>query len=313
MGPITRSRITPSIEGQAEDTKRVAESEAGRPLSVREVSAHFSRKAWRWIAANPGSAARLFARKVWYVLSGDEVPLNFCFPWYRERSLPLKLLVVGPSLLVPLGGAGLVLLLLGSGKLPKRLAAPWVVFAPVYVLAVAAFFAATRYRLPLFVPLAVGAGGAGAFVFGARRDRESRHLVAAGLVAALLAVPALWPTGLWDAAADEEMHLVLWEIERGDAGAMRHAETAASQHPDPALVWVAYRGVVRGGGKERRGDHGVLSFLRDRPEPPRNGAGSLVTSREAGAFAPPCRGRGGGSPRSRRGGPARRTRTRRRA
>ena len=187
--------ITPSIEGQAEDTRRVAESEAGRPLSVREVSAQFSRKAWRWIAANPGSAARLFARKVWYVLSGDEVPLNFCFPWYREKCLPLKLLAVGPGLLVPLGGAGLVLLLLGSGRLPARLAAPWVVFAPVYVLAVAAFFAATRYRLPLFVPLAVGAGGAAAFVFGARRDRESRHLAAVGLVAALLAVPALWPTG----------------------------------------------------------------------------------------------------------------------
>jgi hypothetical protein len=226
--------ITPSIEGQAADTKRVAEAEAGRPLSVREVSEHFAAKAWRWIASNPGAAARLSARKVWYVLSGDEIPLNFSFPWYREKSLALKLLAVGPGLLVPLGGAGLVLLFLGAGRLPPRRAAPWVVFTPVYVLAVAAFFVATRYRLPLFVPLAVAAGGALAAVF---EPGTRRHLLPAAAVAALLAFVALRPTGLWDGASDEEMHLVLWEIEKGDAGAMRHAESAGPAHPDPALFW----------------------------------------------------------------------------
>jgi len=40
-----------------------------------------------------------------------------------------------------------------------------------------------------------------------------------------------------DGAADEEMQLVLWEIEKGDAGAMRHAEAAAPAHPEPALFW----------------------------------------------------------------------------
>ncbi len=49
---------------------------------------------------------------------------------------------------------------------------------------------------------------------------------------------SLWPTGLWDGAGDEEMHLVLWEIEQGEAGAMQHAEAAAREHPDPALVWL---------------------------------------------------------------------------
>jgi hypothetical protein len=268
--------ITPSIEGQAEDTKRVAESEAGRPLSVREVSAHFSRKAWGWIAANPGAAARLFARKAWYVLSGDEVPLNFSVPWYQERSLPLRLLFVGPGLLVPLGGAGLVLLLLGSGRQPSPLVAPWVVFAPVYVLAVAAFFVATRYRLPLFVPLAIGAGGAAAYFFGKRRAGEKRSFVPAGLVVALLAVPALWPTGLWDAASDEEMHLVLWEIERGDAGAMRHAETVAAEHPDPALFWQRVGVSFAAAGKS---NEAVAALLRSNQiDPNRPGTASVLSS-----------------------------------
>lgn len=267
--------IRPSIEGQAADTKRIAESEAGRPLSVREVSSHFAAKAWRWIAANPGSAARLFVRKIWYVLSGDEVPLNFSYPWYREKGMALKLLAVGPGLLVPLGGAGLVLLLLGSGRLSQRLNLPWVVFAPVYVLAVAAFFAATRYRLPLIVPLAIGGGGAVACVFGAFRARESRHLLAAGLVGALLAIPALWPTGLWDAAPDEEMHLVLWEIEKGDAGAMQHAETAAGEHPDPALVWLR---VGRSFGAAGKNDEAITALSRSNQiDPNHPGTASLLS------------------------------------
>ncbi len=251
--------ITPSIEGQAEETKRVAESEAGRPLSVREVSAHFSRKAWRWIASSPGSAARLFARKIWYVLSGDEVPLNFSVPWYRERSLPLKLLAVGSGLLVPLGGAGLALLLLGSGRLPPRLAAPWVVFAPAYVLAVAAFFVATRYRLSLAVPLATAAGGGAVAILAAARSRDVRRLAAAAVVALPLAALSLWPTGLYNGAANEEMHLVLWEIERGDAGAMRHAEVAAPEHPDPALFWLR---AGRSFEAARKSDEAILALER---------------------------------------------------
>ena len=264
--------ITPTIEGQAKDARRVAESEAGRPLTVRQVSSHFARKAWSWIAANPGAAARLFARKVWYTLSGDEIPLNLSFPWYREKSLALKLLAVGPGLLVPLGGAGLVLLLLGSGRLSPRLAAPWVSFVPVYVFAVAAFFAATRYRLPLFAPLAVASGGAVSFVLGRGRKR---HLLPAALVAAFLSLPALWPTRLWDGAAEEEMYLVFLEIEKGDGGAMRHAETVAPAHLDPALFWLR---VGRRFGKAGRSDEAIAAISRSHEiDPERPGTGPLLS------------------------------------
>ncbi len=228
--------ITPSIAGQAADSRRVAEAAEGRSLSTGEVSAYFARKAWTWIAAEPGAAGKLFLRKIWYVLSGDEAPLNFSYPWYRSRSIALKLLPVGPGLLVPLGGAGLVLLLLGSGRLRPREAAVWASFVPVYVLLVAAFFVATRYRLALVPPLAAAGGGAiGILAVG--RARDARRLAAAAAAALALAAVSLWPTGLYDGGADEEMHLVLWEIDRGEAGAMRHAEAAGPQHPDPALFW----------------------------------------------------------------------------
>lgn len=229
--------ITPDIGGQAADAKRVAEAEEGRTLSTREVSAHFSKEAWTWIRENPGAAIGLFRKKIWYVLSRDEAPLNFSFPWYRDRSLALKLHAVGPGLLLPLAGAGLVLAFFASAGAARRNLLVWSAFIPAYVLAVAVFFVATRYRLPLVVALAPVAGTAIARLPEAWRAKGPR-LGGAAFAAAVLAAVSLWPTGLWDGAQDEEMHLVLFEIERGDAGAMRHAETTASEHPDPALVWL---------------------------------------------------------------------------
>ena len=259
--------ITPDIGGQTADTKRVAEAEEGRPLSTREVSAHFAKKAWTWIAHEPGAAFALFAKKVRFVLSGDEAPLNFSYPWYRERSLALKLLVVGPGLLVPLAGAGFVLALFGSAGAARRTFLVWSTFVPAYVLAVAAFFVATRYRLPLLVALAPLGGAAVAWLPEAWRTKGAR-LWSAAATAALLAVVSLWPTGLWDGAQDEEMHLVLWEIERGDPGAMRHAETAAREHPDPALVWLRAGRSFEAAGKS---DDAITALSRSHeidPDPP---------------------------------------------
>jgi Flp pilus assembly protein TadD len=230
--------VTPDIAGQAADTRRLAEAEAGRKLTAREVSAHFAGTSWRWIAANPGEAARLFARKVWYVLSGDEAPLNFSYPWYRRETVVLMLLAVGPGLLVPLGGAGLALLLAGAGRLPRRDALPWASFAPAYVLLVAAFFVATRYRLPLYAPLATAGGGALVLLLDAARARAAGRLALAGAVALPLAIAALWPTGLDDGSAEEETQWVLVLVERGEpAEAARRAEALAKRHPQPGVLW----------------------------------------------------------------------------
>jgi 4-amino-4-deoxy-L-arabinose transferase-like glycosyltransferase len=232
--------ITPDIGGQARDSKRVAEAVEGRALSGREVSAHFARQAWSWIAHEPAAALSLFLRKIHLLLSGDEAPLNFSFPWYREKSLALRFLFVGPGLLVPLAGAGLVFGLLGAaGAVSERRAAllVWAAFIPAYVFAVAAFFVATRYRIPLLVAVAPLAGAA-VTRLGAAWHAKGARLALAAAVASVLAAVSLWPTGLWDGAQDEEMHLVLWEIERGDAGAMEHAAAAAREHPDPGLVWL---------------------------------------------------------------------------
>lgn len=229
--------ITPSIAGQAGDARRVAEKEAGRALSTGEVSAHFAAKAWSWIRSEPGAACRLFVRKIWYVLSGDEAPLNFSFPWYRKESLLLKLLAVGPWLLVPLGGAGLAFGFAGAASLRPREFAVWGSFAPVYVLLVAAFFVATRYRLPLYVPLAAAGGGAVALVTAEIRARNLRRPLLAAAVALPLAVVTLWPTGLYDASAEEEAKWVLHLVDVGDPSARKRAEILSRQYPHPGVLW----------------------------------------------------------------------------
>ncbi len=250
--------ITPDIGGQARDAKKVAEAAEGRELSTREVSSHFAREALHWIRTNPGAAFSLFLRKIRYSLSGDEAPLNFSYPWYRDHSLVLKLLCVGPGLLVPLAGAGFVLALFASAGASRRALLVWSTFVPAYVLAVAVFFVATRYRLPLLVALAPLAGAAVARLPEALRSRRG-GLAPAAAVAAVLAAVSLWPTGLYDGAADEEMQLVLWEIEKGDAGAMAHAEAAASAHPDPALFWLRVGRSFESAGKR---DEAIAALSR---------------------------------------------------
>ena len=230
--------ITPDIGGQAQDAKKVAEAAESRPLSSREISAHFAREAWSWIKGSPRAALLLFLRKISLVLSSDEAPLNFSFPWYRERSSVLKLLAVGPGLLVPLAGAGLVLAWLGSSGAARRARLVWATFVPAYVVAVAAFFVATRYRLPLLVALAPLAGAAFVEARAALKAGKARALAVAAGAAVLLGWVSLRPTGLYDGAADEDMHWALYLIEKGEAEeAARVAQAAETRHPDPGTLW----------------------------------------------------------------------------
>ena len=87
---------------------------------------------------------------------------------------------------------------------------------------------------------------------------EGARLGLAAAAAAVLAAVSLWPTGLWDGAQDEEMHLVLWEIERGDAGAMRARRGRRAGAPRSGARLAARGPLLRGGGEDGRGDRGAF-------------------------------------------------------
>jgi tetratricopeptide (TPR) repeat protein len=232
--------ITPNIAGQARDATRLAEQEEGRTLTAGGVSRHFTRKAWDWIRSEPGAAVRLFLRKLAYVVNDAELTLNYSYRYYsRDEPTLLRALVVGPWLLVPLGLTGL---LFG----PQTRAAGfwvWASFVPAYALSVAVFFVSGRYRLPLLVPLCVGAAFALELPWSARQHRR-RHLAAAATSAALFAAVALWPFGLDEGRAAERAQMALWLIDQGRlAEARLYIEDVAT---GPARTELAHAHEVRG-------------------------------------------------------------------
>ena len=146
--------IRPTITGQSVDAARVAAAAAGRPLRAGEVSRWFYGQAFRWIGAHPADALRLFARKLAYTIHETDLALNTSYDFFRrDVDSPLRLLVVGPWLLVPLGAAG------AMSRIRDRRFRLWAAFIPVYAVSVALFFVASRYRLPLLLAFAVCAAG----------------------------------------------------------------------------------------------------------------------------------------------------------
>lgn len=150
--------IRPDISGQEKDARRVAEAATGRVLTESEASDYFFGLARSWIQGHPGEALALFAKKLGFVFSAQHIALPHSYPFYAyDSGTMLRFYVIGPGLLVPLGLAGLIFAA-PPGDRKDYLA--WIAFVPAYAVGVAAFFVAERYRLPLLVPLCVGAGAA---------------------------------------------------------------------------------------------------------------------------------------------------------
>jgi tetratricopeptide (TPR) repeat protein len=234
--------VTPDIQGQARDARRVAEEAAGRSLSAREADAHFRGLALEWIAARPLEAARLFLRKLAYVFASPEISLNYSYAYYAlDEPTLLQWLAVGAWLLVPLGLLGLAdRLWSGSPDVPAAGRwgfALWALVVPAYALSVAAFFVSARYRLPLLVPLAAGAGFALVRIVEAVRARATRRLAAYSVALVALFALALWPHGLDDGRSEERTVMLLWLVDNGQgAEALRRLPSVESAHPEPALL-----------------------------------------------------------------------------
>jgi tetratricopeptide (TPR) repeat protein len=236
--------VTPAIEGQARDARRVAEAALGRSLNATEVSGYFYGRALAWIRTEPRAAVVLLARKLAYLLNAVEVPLNYGYAYYRrDEATLLRVLVVGSWLLVPLGILGLVV----RPPAADRVAwSAWASFIPVYGLSVAAFFVSARYRLPLLMPLAVGAAAAATRL--AEWVRAGRRGALAATGAALVALSAVcwWDLGLDDGLGHERSERVLHHLAAGRDDAAR--ELLARTEPlldNPGLLY--YRmGLVYG-------------------------------------------------------------------
>ncbi len=149
---------------------RDAEREAGKKLTASQVSAFWYEKALRFLVSDPGAAAALYGRKLFYLLHGHEIPSNNVPYFARNYSLLLRLLmwdhgVAFPmGVLMPLALTGMVL----AWPERKRLA-PLYIFTTAYALSIVLFFVVGRYRMPLIGPL---------IIFAVLAGKDARRLVA---------------------------------------------------------------------------------------------------------------------------------------
>lgn len=178
--------ITPSIKGQQEDTRRVAERALGHAVTDAQASDYFVNLSVSWMAAHPGDALLLMVRKFGLVFHAQHIALPYSYPFY-QYDVPtwLRFYVIGPWLLVPLGLVGLVFFAPRRGR---RDFLVWAAFVPCYAAAVALFFMSERYRLPLLVPLVVGAGGAIDALIQHVTSRQLRALAVPVVVAVVIGV-----------------------------------------------------------------------------------------------------------------------------
>ena len=227
--------ITPSIAGQAGDSKRVAESAVGHTLSPGEVSNFFARRAIDWVTGNPADAVRLTLRKIGILLNHVDVPLNYSHAFYaREPYSVLRLLAVGPWLLLPFGLVGLFWPALRAHRSGYWV---WAMFVPVYGAAVVLFFVTDRYRMPLFVPLCATAGAALLRFFALFRARQFRAFSLAAGAVAVAAVVAFANLGLDNGLGGEQTRKAVMLIEQGGVDeALRYVEKIASQHTHPGVL-----------------------------------------------------------------------------
>ncbi|MDQ6801128.1 MAG: glycosyltransferase family 39 protein [Acidobacteriota bacterium] len=202
--------IRPTIAGQQED-------------AARDEASHgsFYRRAWMWIESHPAAALTLFVRKLAYTFNQTDLALNYSYAYFaKDVASPLKVLVVAPWLLFPLG-------LVGTARsLRNRQFAVWALFIPIYAVSVAIFFVSSRYRLPLLIPMCIASGAM--FV----RPRIW-HWVAA----AALGVFVCWNFGLDDGRAHERTNMVVYllELHRLDDAALLVADTETITR-DPATL-----------------------------------------------------------------------------
>jgi tetratricopeptide (TPR) repeat protein len=227
--------ITPSIAGQAGDSARVAEASMGRRLSPGEVSRYFAWQAIDWVTGHPVDALKLWVRKIGILLNRVDVPLNYSLPFYaREPFAVLRLLAVGPWLLLPFGLVGLFWPALREHRDGYWI---WAMFVPVYGAAVVLFFVTDRYRMPLFVPLCAAAAAALMRCADLARARQFQALVRPAGAVASVSLVVFANLGLDNGIGGEQTRKAVWLVEQGAfADSHRYVEEVSRDHRHPGVL-----------------------------------------------------------------------------
>jgi len=165
-------------------TRAAAEKEAGRTLTAGEESSFWSRKAWQFIAENPGKFLGLTFKKLVYLCVGFENSDNQDIYFSRQYSslyaalLWKKIIYFPYGLLFPLALAGMF----AGWRMRKELSLLYL-FTVGYIPTIILFLVTARHRLPL-VPFLL--------IFAAFAITESISLLKSGQVKKLVIVSGIF-------------------------------------------------------------------------------------------------------------------------
>ncbi|TET31936.1 MAG: glycosyltransferase family 39 protein, partial [Planctomycetota bacterium] len=131
------------------DFRRAAREDLGDKPTPAELSWHYWKKGFRFIADNPGHAAKLQMKKVALFWEDYEVPDNQSIYFMKRYSWMFTLLYTPFGILAAFGAAGMIL------AWPRRREVSLLYIAlGAYFISIIPFFIVARYRLPA-VPILI--------------------------------------------------------------------------------------------------------------------------------------------------------------
>jgi hypothetical protein len=205
--------VREDVVGHVVDARRIAETEAGRPLSAGEVSLHWFRRGLAFVRAEPWRYARLELTKLRLALAGgEEGSFGDEYADAKQFSWVLRLPLPGFGAIWPFALVGIVVTLArrGPGLLP--------LFVAAYVASLLPFFVTGRYRLPIVPPMLVLAAVGLCAIESALAERRVGAVLGAVALAAAALVAVPWMPG------DPWLALVVLGIGVGVAALAREAE-----------------------------------------------------------------------------------------
>ncbi|WP_457624228.1 hypothetical protein [Persephonella sp.] len=144
--------IRPSGFGHYFDAREVAELKLQKKLKPSEVSDFWYNQAISEILQNPLFFVKLYIRKIFLTFNYYDIPNNINKNQIKKRSFFLRKFTLNFGIFSFLGLLGFIIAL-GEKKLfPVHL------FFIAYLASIILFFITDRYRLPLFIPMAIYSG-----------------------------------------------------------------------------------------------------------------------------------------------------------
>ena len=174
------SSVEPQYEN--EDYRRTASQKMEKNLTTRQAGNYWMIQALDWIINNPIDYIKLLFTKLFYFWNRAEFANNVSIHLGNWESPLLKFNPIGFWLIGPLGFSGLILMGIRLGWRKVRVAHFWVL---AYMTGCMLFFVSSEYRLPIVLPLILGAAYLIVEIvnhFKGKQTEEAFKIIALGLL-----------------------------------------------------------------------------------------------------------------------------------